>query len=93
MLITRQNINQLIKHFLAKTNSKLHLGFYYSDTDFRTPTIDQSEEHIESLNSNNSNLREGSVWLMVQEADGVWYAKHVNIKRFTNEEFPLIENL
>ena len=80
------------REFLAKHNGEFHLGFYYGDGNFKTPTINQSQELIEPLNSNNPNLRAGSIWLMTQEADGKWYAKHINVKRFSEEEFPLEEN-
>lgn len=80
------------REFLAKHNGQFHLGFYYGDGNFKTPTINQSQEVIEPLNSNNPNLRAGSVWLMTQEADGKWYAKHINVKRFSQAEFPLQEN-
>ena len=81
------------REFLQRNNVELHLGFYYKENDFRTPTLDQTTELIEPLNSNNNNPREGSVWLMTQEADGVWYAKAIQIKRFTNSEYPILENL
>ena len=80
------------REFLAKHNGEFHLGFYYGDGNFKTPTINQSQELIEPLNSNNPNLRAGSIWLMTQEADGKWYAKHINVKRFSEEEFSLQEN-
>ena len=82
------------KSFLSKNGlNKLHLGFYYSDGDFRTPSIDNENELIEVPNYNNTNPRQGSVWLMVQEADGIWYPKYVEVKRFTKLDFNLEENL
>ena len=82
------------KSFLSKNGlNKLHLGFYYSDGDFRTPSIDTENELIEVPNYNNTNPRQGSVWLMVQEADGIWYPKYVEVKRFTKLDFNLEENL
>lgn len=69
---------------------KPKLGVYYNGQ-LRVPGIDEYEEY-ENLNDNNTNIREGSVWLMTKEADGRYYAKAVKVKRFTEEEFPLDEN-
>jgi len=38
---------------------------------------------------NNSNPREGSVWIMTQGADGVYYPKALTVKRFNADEFDL----
>lgn len=64
-----------------------HFGIYYSESNFKTPTIDRESEEVVLPNSNNTNPREGSVWLMTREADGRYYAKAVQVKRFTNEEW------
>lgn len=71
---------------------KPHFGIYFSDTDFRTPTLGDDAEVVR-LNSHNTNPREGSIWLMTREADGRWYPKSVKIKRFTAEEFDIDENI
>lgn len=63
------------------------LGIYYNDLDFRTPTIDNEE--VVPINSNNMNPRQGSVWLMTREADGRYYAKAVQIRRFSKEEYDI----
>lgn len=76
-----------------------HFGIYYSEGDFRTPTIDKESESVVALNENNSNPREGSFWLMTKEADGRYYAKYLNIVRFDEYELskhsdsPIIEEL
>ena len=87
------SIKPVNQEFLDRNGVEFHLGFYYSPDDFRTPTIDQNVELIEPLNINNKNPRQGSVWFMTKEADGKWYAKAVQIKRFTQEEYPILENL
>ena len=69
------------------------LGVYYGDSP--TPRVPMlgSEEEIVPLNSNNANPREGSVWLMTREADGRWYSKAVQVKRFTTKEYDIDEHL
>lgn len=63
----------------------IHLGIYYEGI-IHTPTLDRERERIASLNDNNQNKREGSVWLMTREADGTYYAKAVKVARF-NEDY------
>lgn len=65
------------------------LGIYYKGQ-LRVPALDEYED-IVPLNDNNSNPREGSVWLLNKEADGRYYAKGLRVKRFTDEEYPLEE--
>lgn len=60
-------------------------GIWYSDLDFKTPGL--SGKTIVKPNSNNLNPREGSIWIMTKEADGRFYAKAVQVRRFTNEEW------
>lgn len=64
-------------------------GVYFSDTSFKT------DANIDAvpLNSNNSNPREGSLWLMTQEADGRYYGKALKIKRFTKDEYDINEHI
>lgn len=64
-------------------------GVYFSDTSFKT------DANIDAvpLNSNNGNPREGSLWLMTQEADGRYYGKALKIKRFTKEEYDINEHI
>lgn len=64
-------------------------GVYFSDTSFKT---DASIDAV-PLNSNNSNPREGSLWLMTQEADGRYYGKALKIKRFTKDEYNINEHI
>ena len=68
-----------------------HFGVYYKDGDFRTPTLGDEDE-IVPLNTNNSNPREGSIWLMTKEADGRYYAKAVKVGRF-NSSYDLEANI
>lgn len=69
-----------------------HFGIYYNSPVPKTPTLD-SDEPIVPLNVNNTNPREGSLWLMTREADGRWYPKSVKIKRFTDDEYDLDEHM
>lgn len=70
--------------------NKLYLGVYFSDSDFRTPGLD--DEEVVEPNTNNCNPKAGSVWIMTREADGRFYAKAVQIKRFNEEEYDLDEH-
>lgn len=72
-------------------NNPVHIGIYY-DGDLHTPSLDKEIDAIVPLNSNNQNIREGSVWLMVREADGRYYAKALKVKRFTEDEYSKEEN-
>lgn len=67
------------------------IGVYYNAADFRVPALPVGAD-IVPLNTNNSNPREGSVWLMVQEADGRYYAKSIQVRRFTADEYDLEEH-
>lgn len=67
------------------------IGVWYNAADFRVPLLPNDAE-IVPLNTNNTNPREGSVWLMVQEADGKYYAKSVHIRRFTVDEYDIEEH-
>lgn len=67
-----------------------HFGIYYNSTDFRTPTL--SDQEVVKPNDNNANPREGSIWLMTREADGRYYAKAIQVKRFTNDEWNFEEH-
>lgn len=78
---------------------KPHFGIYYKNGDFRTPTLG-AEDEIVPLNENNSNPREGSLWLMTKEADGRYYAKSLKVSRFNssydleaNKEAPLVQRI
>lgn len=66
-------------------------GIYYNDTTFKTPGIDEYEEVV-PINTNNANPREGSVWLMTKEADGRYYAKAIQMRRFNAEEYDINEH-
>lgn len=88
--VSNKEVNE---DFLRRNNIEFNLGFFYKNDDFRTPTIDQSVEYVVPLNVNNRNPRQGSVWLMTQEADGRWYAKAIQVKRFSKQEYPLGEHL
>lgn len=77
---------------------KPYFGVYYSDVDFRT-TLPEDAIRVE-LNENNGNPRKGSLWLMVKEADGRYYAKAIKIKRFNaaydikaNRNTPIVERI
>lgn len=61
------------------------LGVYYGNK-LRVPMLDDQQD-IVPLNDNNTNPRDGSVWVMSRESDGRWYAKAVKVKRFTAEEY------
>ena len=67
------------------------IGIYYNAADFRIPQLPNGADVV-PLNTNNSNPREGSVWLMVQEADGRYYAKAVKVRRFNLDEYDLEEH-
>lgn len=68
------------------------LGIYYGNSPIpRVPMLSSNEE-IVPLNSNNANPRDGSVWLMSREADGRWYAKAVQVRRFTADEYDIDEH-
>lgn len=72
------------------TGNRPVLGIYYGNR-LRVPMLDENQE-IVPLNSNNTNPKDGSVWLMSMEADGRWYAKAIKVKRFTPEEYDIIEH-
>lgn len=55
-------------------------------------STDIPEERIVPLNANNKNPREGSIYLYTLGADGKYYPKKVNVKRFTPTEFDLTDN-
>ena len=68
------------------------LGVYYGNSPIpRVPMLGSNEEVV-PLNSNNANPRDGSVWLMSKEADGRWYAKAVQVRRFTADEYDIDEH-
>ncbi len=67
-----------------------NLGVYYKRK-MRTPTISEYEEVV-SLNTNNFNPKEGSVWVFTMEADGRYYPKSVKVKRFTEDEYDIEEH-
>lgn len=67
------------------------IGVYYNAADFRVPALPNGADVV-PLNTNNSNPREGSVWLMVQEADGRYYAKAIKVRRFNVDEYDLEEH-
>lgn len=69
-------------------------GFYYSEFDFRIPGLSEEERDnkVVALNTNNMNPREGSIWLITKEADGRYYAKALNVRKFTNEEWNFKEH-
>lgn len=69
---------------------KPHFGIWYNEVEFKTPTL--GDERVVKPNSNNANPRAGSLWLMTREADGRYYAKAIQIKRFTNEEWNFAEH-
>lgn len=76
----------LTKEFMRGRPVKF--GVCYRNFVFKTPSIDGNEAVVQP-NLNNTNPREGSVYLMVKEADGRWYPKAVRLKRFTQSEYPL----
>ena len=49
-------------------------------------------QNVIPLNKYNKNAREGSVWILTQEADGQFYAKAANVARFTDNEWNLESN-
>lgn len=67
------------------------LGVCYGPRDLRVPAEPKGASRV-SLNTNNTNEREGSIWLMVQEADGRYYAKAVKVRRFNKEEYNIAEH-
>jgi hypothetical protein len=66
---------------------KPHFGIFYKIGDFRTPGLDADE--VVPPNLNNTNNREGTLWLLTREADGRYYCKALNIKRFNEEEYDI----
>lgn len=68
------------------------IGVYYNDDEgIRVPAKPNGATMI-GLNKGNKNNRAGSVWLMVQEADGNYYPKAVSVRRFTDAEYDLEEH-
>lgn len=68
------------------------LGVYYNEArPLETPALPNGADVV-PLNINNRNPREGSIWLMVQEADGRYYAKAVKVRRFTTDEYNIDEH-
>lgn len=68
------------------------LGVYYNEArPLEIPALPNGADVV-SLNINNRNPREGSIWLMVQEADGRYYAKAVKVRRFTTDEYNIDEH-
>lgn len=68
------------------------IGIYYNDDEgIRVPAKPNGATMI-GLNKGNKNNRAGSVWLMVQEADGNYYPKAVSVRRFTDAEYDLEEH-
>lgn len=68
------------------------LGVYYNEArPLEVPALPNGADKV-PLNINNRNPREGSVWLMVQEADGRYYAKAVKVRRFKAKEYNLVEH-
>lgn len=80
-------IQRPLKDVAGKTPN---LGVFYK-RQMRTPTISEYEEVV-SLNTNNFNPREGSVWVLSKEADGRYYPKAVKVKRFTEDEYDIEEH-
>lgn len=68
------------------------LGVYYGNSPIPRVPMLGSDEEVVPLNSNNANPRDGSVWLMSREADGRWYAKAVQVRRFTADEYDIDEH-
>lgn len=63
------------------------LGVYYNEArPLEIPALPNGADVV-PLNINNRNPREGSIWLVVQEADGRYYAKAVKVRRFTTDEY------
>ena len=67
-------------------------GIYYNENQFELIGLDPQQDKVQILNPHNSNPREGSLWIMVREADGVYYPKAVQIKKFNLAEFNLSAN-
>lgn len=68
------------------------LGVYYNEArGLEVPALPNGADKV-PLNINNRNPREGSVWLMVQEADGRYYAKAIKVRRFNTEEYNIDEH-
>lgn len=66
------------------------LGVYYNES-MHAP-IDKESETIVELNKHNLSDKEGSVWLLTQEADGRWYSKGIQVKRF-GDNWTIDDNL
>lgn len=68
------------------------LGVYYNTArGLEVPALPNGADKV-PLNINNRNPREGSVWLMVQEADGRYYAKAIKVRRFNTKEYNIDEH-
>ena len=68
------------------------LGVYYNEAKpLEIPALPNGADVV-PLNINNRNPREGSIWLMVQEADGRYYAKAVKVRRFNTKEYNIDEH-
>lgn len=78
-----------LKEVLGNTSAMPILGVYYGSSNIPRVPMLGSDEEIVPLNSNNANPRDGSVWLMSKEADGRWYAKALQVRRFTADEYDI----
>lgn len=68
------------------------LGVYYNEArPLEIPALPNGADVV-PLNINNRNPREGSIWLVVQEADGRFYAKAVKVRRFNKKEYNIGEH-
>lgn len=81
----QRNINEVLPQ------NQMHLVFYYDSSNSSTPTL-SNDANIVKINNFNSNHREGSVYLLTQEADGKYYSKAVRVKRLNNTEYSKTEN-
>ena len=68
----------ITKDYISSTSK---IAVMQANQKWRVPGVDKMD--IVPLNTNNSNPREGSVWLLTQEADGRWYAKYLKPITFT----------
>lgn len=95
-------LRPVTKEFFSKNEVTPRFGFYFGDTDFRTPGIDTNLHQVVPLNQNavqrnkqagnNLDLRAGSMWMMVQEADGKYYAKAVRVRNFSEDDYNMTEH-